>query len=171
MYLILCLLLEPWSAFRADTASRHSYGRLTAVNRTHLLFEQVSVDFNSTIDQFWLVQNKHGPRIKNWSCQDGYYSNHPTCQCPLPFHYVTVAVFGGAFFLIILAISVYFCCKCCRCYQFCQSKCHPRQAGCCDSELKDWRLFQRFRRDRSRLKECSGRLKLLADDNDEECII
>lgn len=165
---------KPWSAFRADTASSHSYGRLIVVNRTHLLFEQVSVDFNSTIDKFWLVQNNHGPRIGNWECKDGYYNNHPTCKCPLPFHYVTVAVFGGVFIFIVIAMSIYFCTKCCHICRCCQNKCctgsakcYTGSAKCCDSFSVD----RGFCRNRSRFKETSSRFKLLDDDEEEDLII
>lgn len=147
---------------------------MIVVNRTHLLFEQVSVDFNSTIDKFWLVQNNHGPRIGNWECKDGYYNNHPTCKCPLPFHYVTVAVFGGVFIFIVIAMSIYFCTKCCHICRCCQNKCctgsakcYTGSAKCCDSFSVD----RGFCSNRSRLKETSSRFKLLDDDEEEDLII
>lgn len=160
---LYALLSEPWSAFRADTASPHSYGRLMVINETHLLFEQVSVDFNTTIDKFWLIQHNHGARIENWECDEGF-SNHLSCRCPLPFHYVTVAIFAGIFFFIITAMSVYFCTKCCCC---CQTNNRFACRKCCYTSSG----LRLCRYGRSRLKERSGRLRLLAEDDDEDVIL
>lgn len=160
---LYALLSEPWSAFRADTASPHSYGRLMVINETHLLFEQVSVDFNTTIDKFWLIQHNHGARIENWECDEGF-SNHLSCRCPLPFHYVTVAIFTGIFFFIITAMSVYFCTKCCCC---CQTNNRFACRKCCYTSSG----LRLCRYGRSRLKERSGRLRLLAEDDDEDVIL
>ncbi|XP_062571546.1 acid phosphatase type 7-like [Saccostrea cucullata] len=161
---------KPWSAFRADTRSSHSYGRLIVVNETHLLFEQVSVNLNTTIDKFWLTQHHHGPRIKNWECNEGY-SNHHTCNCPLPFHYVTVAIFAGVFLIIIIAMSVYFCTKCCHC---CQIKSCAGSSKCCRGSNKccyHTKGFPLFRQDKLKSNDSTGRLMLLSEEEDEDFII
>ena len=56
-------ITEPWSAFRHATPTDHNYGRLIAHNSTHLQWQQVTTKDVQTIDEFWIIQNDHGPFI------------------------------------------------------------------------------------------------------------
>lgn len=50
--------IPEWSAYHSQD---YGYTRMTAVNKTHMYFEQVSDDKNGDIiDQFWVVKDKHG---------------------------------------------------------------------------------------------------------------
>ncbi|XP_026332563.1 acid phosphatase type 7-like isoform X2 [Hyposmocoma kahamanoa] len=57
-------LQSDWCAFRSTD---YSYTRLHAHNKTHIYFEQVSLNLKGkVIDSFWVVQKKHGSfRSKN----------------------------------------------------------------------------------------------------------
>ncbi|XP_026332479.1 acid phosphatase type 7-like [Hyposmocoma kahamanoa] len=51
--------MAEWCAFRSRD---YGYTRFHAHNKTHVYFEQISVDLKGeVIDSFWLVQNHHGP--------------------------------------------------------------------------------------------------------------
>uniref|UniRef100_A0A1D1ZZT9 Purple acid phosphatase n=1 Tax=Auxenochlorella protothecoides TaxID=3075 RepID=A0A1D1ZZT9_AUXPR len=56
-----------WCAFQSGFAPRgcqgadHSYGRLTALNSTHLHWVQWSHTFDRVVDDWWIVSPSHGP--------------------------------------------------------------------------------------------------------------
>lgn len=48
----------PWSAFHS---SDYGYTKMKAFNKTHLYFEQISVDQEGqVIDSYWIIKDKHG---------------------------------------------------------------------------------------------------------------
>jgi len=53
--------LGPWSAFRSST---YGYGRMKVFNSTHIHFEQILADKGTILDEFWLIQENHGPFTK-----------------------------------------------------------------------------------------------------------
>jgi len=53
--------LGPWSAFRSAT---YGYGRMNVFNSTHIHFEQILADKGTVLDEFWLIQEIHGPFTK-----------------------------------------------------------------------------------------------------------
>lgn len=115
------LISDTWSAFKADKRSKNSYGRLSIVNNTHLHYDQISAITKEVLDQFWIVQESHGPLISNIDC-----SNEKTqfsiCSCPPPFHYLTVLISGSAVLFVAIATSIGVCCVFCKCCRRCSCR-------------------------------------------------
>ncbi|KAK3085918.1 hypothetical protein FSP39_010591 [Pinctada imbricata] len=102
----------PGSAFRVDSRSYHSYGKLTVYNSTHLQFIQKTVKPRGELDNFMIVQHRHGPRIKDLDCEKGVFA---VCRCPFPFHFVTAAVASGIGLLLAIVLITICCCRNCKC--------------------------------------------------------
>jgi len=57
----------PWCAFQSGFAPRgnqsydYSYSRLEVHNATHLHWQQVSALLGRVVDDWWVVQRRHGP--------------------------------------------------------------------------------------------------------------
>ncbi|KAK3086184.1 hypothetical protein FSP39_014860 [Pinctada imbricata] len=124
---------EHWSAFRADDKSFHSFGKLIIHNQTHIQFIQETVKPRAELDNFWIVQHNHGPRIQELDCQTGEDPLN-ICRCPALYHYATVSIVVGItvpiVVLVTLFLTVYVCRKRgrCRCFD---------QTICC-SKLYSW---------------------------------
>lgn len=112
------LFLGPWSAFRAGRRSKNSYGRLSVVNKTHLHFDQISAITKDVLDQFWIVQENHGPFLQNVDCKNGTVLPE-FCTCPLPIRFVTLLILFTSGIVIVIVLSIMFCCYSCRCCYFC----------------------------------------------------
>ena len=62
-----CNATAPWCAFQSGWApqgqqsSDYSHSRLTLHNATHLHWQQYSTAFGGVVDDWWLVQRRHGP--------------------------------------------------------------------------------------------------------------
>ncbi|XP_063411138.1 acid phosphatase type 7-like [Mytilus trossulus] len=107
-----------WSAFRAGESSKNSYGRLSVVNKTHLHFDQISAITKDVLDQFWIVQENHGPFLQNVDCKNGTVLPE-FCTCPLPIRFVTLLILFTSGIVIVIVLSIMFCCYSCRCCYFC----------------------------------------------------
>ncbi|CAG2249655.1 ACP7 [Mytilus edulis] len=107
-----------WSAFRAGKRSKNSYGRLSVVNKTHLHFDQISAITKDVLDQFWIVQENHGPFLQNVDCKNGTVLPE-FCTCPLPIRFVTLLILFTSGIVIVIVLSIMFCCYSCRCCYFC----------------------------------------------------
>ena len=63
----LCDDTAPWCAFQSgyfpvgNQSSDYSYSRVTVYNSSHLRWQQYSSTFGRVVDDWWLVQHRHGP--------------------------------------------------------------------------------------------------------------
>ncbi|KAL5021167.1 hypothetical protein ScPMuIL_000322 [Solemya velum] len=96
-----------WSAFKADSRSNHTYGRILIPNATHFLFEQISVKDKYILDSFWLHQKNHGSFEHNVTCEGD--SRHPSCSCPPPFHFETIMIICATSLLIVIVSIIFLC--------------------------------------------------------------
>ncbi|KAK7114474.1 acid phosphatase type 7-like [Littorina saxatilis] len=78
--------LKAWSAYRHATPHENNFGRLHAMNQTHLFWEQVGVENTTVFDSFWLVQHAHGPFVQGLNCSVSASNRHSSCTCPPPFY-------------------------------------------------------------------------------------
>ncbi|CAG2248352.1 ACP7 [Mytilus edulis] len=97
---------------------KNSYGRLSVVNKTHLHFDQISAITKDVLDQFWIVQENHGPFLQNVDCKNGTVLPE-FCACPLPIRLVTLLILFTSGIVIVIVLSIMFCCYSCRCCYFC----------------------------------------------------
>eukprot|EP00300_Choanocystis_sp_HF-7_P018992 c20201_g1_i1.p1 GENE.c20201_g1_i1~~c20201_g1_i1.p1 ORF type:complete len:575 (+),score=118.16 c20201_g1_i1:251-1726(+) len=65
--------LGPWSAVRI---SDYGYGHLTIQNKTHLLWEQLSVDGQAILDSIWLVKDTAHPNFKHSAARHDTRETH-----------------------------------------------------------------------------------------------
>ncbi|KAK3086811.1 hypothetical protein FSP39_023855 [Pinctada imbricata] len=156
---------DPWSAFRADTKSFHSFGKLIVYNNTHLQFIQETVKPRAELDNFWIVQHNHGPRFDNVDCQNNSHANS-ICRCPFPFHYVTVAVASGITLVLVIVMACIWCCR--RC-----GLCHCSRTTCsCCRKQSVWTKmrmkFEKSSRDKSYVHPIDCDTYNLLDNEDVE---
>ena len=152
-----------WSAFRADTRSRFTVGILEIHNRSHIYFDQRDTTDNEILDSFWLIQNNHGPFVKNITCTKNGTDVHPSCSCPSPIRYIMYIVLACVLFAIVIFLIVLAACCCCKRRR--KYKCIPvRYRKVSDSSSK-----QACSRQKHNKAKCERSLECL--ENDDEMLL
>jgi hypothetical protein len=74
------------------------------------------------LDEFWMVQETHGPFIPDIDCTKNT-TWHKSCTCPPPIRFLTLAIYLGIGLVAVIVCSILLCCYSCNCCYNCCCLC------------------------------------------------